>query len=291
MRIPYRSEAPCRATATLLLEAGFWPVAIEPGQKKPVGTAWGLERPTVASLGELYRRHPGAGVGLLLGPRGLVIDIECDGQEGETSLNKLLEGRLILTAGWRSARGRHRLFLYDPAMEALGRSIVKDDEFPDLELRLGSGAKQIQSVVPPTGGRTWNGIKEIARLPGEVLGKLREHQTPISEHQTDRREHQTNGRRTSIAAILGDRALQRATGYLAACPGAVSGQGGHDTTFRIACHVGPGFNLSPAECLHLLVTIYNPRCEPPWSIKELEHKVLDAYKIEPRRGWLYEKEK
>jgi hypothetical protein len=31
-------------TALSLLEAGFWPVAIHPGQKQPIGKDWGLTR-------------------------------------------------------------------------------------------------------------------------------------------------------------------------------------------------------------------------------------------------------
>jgi hypothetical protein len=65
----------------------------------------------------------------------------------------------------------------------------------------------------------------------------------------------------------------------------VSGQGGHDKTIKVAVEVGPGFDLTPDEAFRLMSAEFNPRCEPPWSERELRHKVEDAYRIETRRGW------
>lgn len=275
MKINVTAKTPSH-TAIDLLQSGLWPVAIEAGKKRPIGLSWGSSKPTGRSLAETYWNHPGAGVGLLLGPRGGVIDVECDGPEGEESLRRLLDGQIVLTCGWNSTRGKHRLYLYTADFEILARSIIKSDDFPDLEIRLGFGEKQIQSVVPPTMGRTWNGIWEITRLPKEVIGKLKEE--PKTEF---------NG------AMIPDsvRALKRAEMYIEKCPPAISGEGGHNTTFRVTCHVGPGFGLDPEACYQLLQLFYNPRCQPPWSEKELRHKVTDAYEVETRRGWLYEQEK
>jgi hypothetical protein len=78
----------------------------------------------------------------------------------------------------------------------------------------------------------------------------------------------------------------RVIAYIRTIDPAVSGQAGHDTTFGAACRVGPGFDLSPDVAFRLLMDEYNPRCAPPWSEAELRHKVDDAYKVEPRRGWL-----
>ncbi len=72
-------------------------------------------------------------------------------------------------------------------------------------------------------------------------------------------------------------AIKRARAYLRKCDPAVAGQGGHDQLFKIACKLIHGFELS-AECaLDMLREDYNPRCEPPWSDKELDHKVHDAF--------------
>src|SRR5262245_24839929 len=96
----------------LLLRFGLWPVPIQPGGKAPIGESWGTTRPTERALGAMYAQCPRAGVGLLLGPEAGIIDIECDGPEGQDSLARLMDGELVLTLGWSSLRGPHHIFLY-----------------------------------------------------------------------------------------------------------------------------------------------------------------------------------
>ncbi|AMV41064.1 phage/plasmid primase, P4 family [Planctomyces sp. SH-PL62] len=50
--------------------------------------------------------------------------------------------------------------------------------------------------------------------------------------------------------------------------------------------IGPGFDLAPDVAFRLLMDEYNPRCVPPWTEREIRHKVDQAYKAEGRRGWL-----
>ena len=63
--------------------------------------------------------------------------------------------------------------------------------------------------------------------------------------------------------------------YLAKIPGAVSGSGGHDATFIVACKLVNGFALSAAEALPLLLE-WNNSCQPPWDDAALRHKLADA---------------
>lgn len=69
--------------------------------------------------------------------------------------------------------------------------------------------------------------------------------------------------------------LQRARRYIARCPRAISGSGGHDATYRVAAILVNGFGLSEAEALTLLEE-WNVLCEPPWSAAELLHKIQSA---------------
>ena len=82
--------------------------------------------------------------------------------------------------------------------------------------------------------------------------------------------------------------VQRAIAYLAACPPAVSGQGGHNQTFAVTQALVHGFCLEPQTVLRLLRDHYNPRCKPAWSEKELQHKVDSALKhpSDKPSGWL-----
>ncbi|MFO0892132.1 MAG: phage/plasmid primase, P4 family [Isosphaeraceae bacterium] len=67
----------------------------------------------------------------------------------------------------------------------------------------------------------------------------------------------------------------RAARYLDRMPPAVSGQRGHDRTFHAACVLIKRFGLSVEEARPLLAD-WNRRCEPPWSERELDHKLTSA---------------
>lgn len=70
--------------------------------------------------------------------------------------------------------------------------------------------------------------------------------------------------------------LKRARAYARSTPGAISGQGGSLATFKLAVALVRGFALSDAEALTVLAEEFNPRCEPPWSAAELNHKLRYA---------------
>lgn len=82
--------------------------------------------------------------------------------------------------------------------------------------------------------------------------------------------------------------IERARKYLDTVPGAVSGSGGHDQTFKAACILILGFGLTKQEAL-VLMADFNRRCEPPWSERELLHKLDSADKQPGDRGYLRDK--
>jgi RecA-family ATPase len=69
--------------------------------------------------------------------------------------------------------------------------------------------------------------------------------------------------------------LERAALWLAKVPPAVSGQNGHSTTYTAAVGLVHGFGLSSGDALNLL-SEWNRSCQPPWSEKELLHKIAQA---------------
>lgn len=78
------------------------------------------------------------------------------------------------------------------------------------------------------------------------------------------------------------RNIEQARKYVAAAPLAVSGRGGHDTTFKVACNLIHGFELSDADAL-LLMNEYNERLDEPSTPAELRHKVDGASNSVSRR--------
>lgn len=71
-------------------------------------------------------------------------------------------------------------------------------------------------------------------------------------------------------------AKEQARAYVASQPPAVSGCKGHNNTFRVACYL-IGFGLRDTDALDLLRE-FSARCQPPWTEKELLHKIKDARK-------------
>ena len=74
---------------------------------------------------------------------------------------------------------------------------------------------------------------------------------------------------------------ERAKAYLEKIPGAVSGCRGHDATFGAACKMAVGFDLDEMQVKELMAE-WNQTCDPPWSEKELDHKVRSAMREKDR---------
>jgi len=63
--------------------------------------------------------------------------------------------------------------------------------------------------------------------------------------------------------------------YMLKIPPAIEGQNGSGVTFYLACQLVNGFALDESEALRWM-DLYNQKCQPPWSERELIHKVKSA---------------
>jgi hypothetical protein len=124
-----------------LLAAGCQIVRVARRAKRPLGTAW--QTKATDNPDDVARwLAAGDNIGLLLGPASGVVDVEYDDPAGRDQLSAF--GVLDLrTPTWRSARGEHRLFRWEPWMPET--AVVHAD---DLEIRIGGRAAQ--SVLPPS---------------------------------------------------------------------------------------------------------------------------------------------
>ena len=75
--------------------------------------------------------------------------------------------------------------------------------------------------------------------------------------------------------------------YIERAPEAISGQGGHNTTLRVARTLYNGFALSRDQVLEWL-QVYNSRLSDRWTARELEHKADSAAggRFDKPRGWM-----
>jgi len=86
--------------------------------------------------------------------------------------------------------------------------------------------------------------------------------------------------------------IKLASRYVQKMPEAISGEGGHNRLYRVACILVNGFSLNDEDALEVLRE-YNERCIPEWTEKELIHKLDSARKANHRypEGYLIKKKK
>ena len=150
----------------------------EDRRKIPVGKGWGHKATDDEdSLVRRFEKRPDANLGVLLGkyPPGSkipgVIDIEFDTPEGRATADKLF-GKNTFTPTYESERSVHRLFLWNDSFPPIQKL-----DLDGLEVRLGGGAKQTQSVLPPS---THANGKEYRWLPGLSIDEVELAEVPES---------------------------------------------------------------------------------------------------------------
>jgi archaellum biogenesis ATPase FlaH len=79
----------------------------------------------------------------------------------------------------------------------------------------------------------------------------------------------------------------RASAYISKCEPSISGSNGHGAAIKVAHILVNGFALDRQDALSLFAE-FNARCQPPWSDREIEHKIDSAFKFNCERGWLVE---
>ncbi|HEY1380566.1 MAG TPA: DUF3987 domain-containing protein, partial [Gemmataceae bacterium] len=124
----------------------------------------------------------------------------------------------------------------------------------------------------------WNAVCDLAAACGASLPKRE--QVPLAAPPSI-------PSRSGLRLSTND-TEKRAAAYLKKIDGAVEGQGGHARTFAAARAMVYGFDLGPEAGFRLMRDEFNPRCNPPWSEKDLWHKVKDADRLpfSKPRGWL-----
>ncbi|MCE9555995.1 MAG: bifunctional DNA primase/polymerase [Planctomycetes bacterium] len=169
------------ATATVRRDAALdyrergFPITLCDG-KEPISKGWQNKTWTPKEIIQAFRHRPQLNVGSVWGPRAGLIDMECDNKQAEASLLELFEGNCPVTATFRSARGPHRLFAWDAALEQIGKAKM---DYNGLEIFIGANGLGAQTLLPPstTDGftRTWLVPLEDcdpAPLPESVVRRL-----------------------------------------------------------------------------------------------------------------------
>ena len=127
---------------------------------------------------------------------------------------------------------------------------------------MGCRLESLASITPAERKRLWMLCASYDQTgeptPAEKLGRQ------LAEREY-RERHPVDPASTALASA-----------YLAKMEPAIQGSNGSGACFRVACKLVGHFGLSEETALRLLQDEYNPRCNPMWSDKELQHKLADA---------------
>lgn len=227
------------------------------------------------------------GIGLLCGPESGVDVLDIDGEKGLASLRALgytLEdikalGVPMVRTG-RDGVGLHAYFIADPQRRVTSNN--RKGERGGLDAKGGGGGYVVlpPSVHPDTGrAYAWEQQGVPQPWPEAILEAVKKKERPVAPVLIGPGVPSNPPAWAASPGLRfrGKTALERARAYIATMPGAVSGQGGHDQTFNAACRAAVDFGLNRDE-VRLVLEEFNARCSPPWSEKELEHKVDEAMK-------------
>lgn len=236
-----------------------------PGAKRPA-TMHGVKDATsnVANVCALWTKTPDANIGLAIEPFELVIDVDVR-NGGDESLLKWFDehGSFPRTPTQTTpTTGTHFFFARPADVELIGKPA------PGIDV-LGAG-KYVVAAPSRIEGREaayeWTtklSKTPLAPLPDWLASLVLRPPSPAPKPppQFDR-----------PAADV----IARAEKYLLHCEPAIQGSGGSSTCFRVAVKIARGFALDEDTALDVIERVYNPRCDPPWTRRELRHKVKQA---------------
>ncbi len=279
---------------TQLLDAALfyasinWPVfPCKPGTKVPDGTIvpHGVKHATTdaAVIQKWWGIDPNYNIGFACGePHGVyVVDVDVDLEKGVNGLESLKEFQVVYGVVQNTPRGGKHLFYHSV------NKVANSPKFRHgMEIR-GTGyyVMLAPSVHPNDKIYEW----EKGKNPWDYL---------LPEMPPCLQPSEKSAPAPSIAAapveISNSDLADRIRRWIALVDPAVQGQNGHAKLLWACGCLTHGWELTSDEAYAVLVTEYNPRCEPPWDLsngkdqRDFSRKITESIKNPPRkpRGWL-----
>ncbi len=253
--------------AALSYAARGWPVHPCQGDKRPY-TQHGVDSATTdpMQIQLWWAKWPNASIGLATGrASGLyILDEDADGAADHLELPPTLTAY--------TGKGKHYYYSLPPGDERWPNT-AKKALGPKMDSRGDGGYVIAPPSIHTATGKAYafgDDAEAIAELPENVVALLRAPHVPVAAAQGN-----LVALRPAVAG--GVDIWERARRYLAKVEGAVSGSGGHGTTFRVANMLINGWAMHRHDAESFMFE-WNATCSPPWSEKEIAHKLDDAVK-------------
>lgn len=269
--------------------------------KVPALKDWQTHATTAApTIEDWWTKRPRANIGIATGAAGdlTVVDVDVkttkDGTvvDGRISMLRLEQSHGDLPLGPRVRRGDgvHLYFKHVPGL------ITKADVLPGVDIRNDKGLVVGAGSFHRRGGRYFYAADTetlpVPAMPSWLAATL------LAAQERGGKTNQSTPRttRTCVPALAdGDvmipadasEAELRARRYVSRMPPSISGNGGHQALWYATCRAMHGFapGLGDEVVYRVLVDEFNGRCEPPWSERELRHKIEDAKHIDRPELW------
>lgn len=202
-------------------------------------------------------------IGIATGNGVLAVDL--DNKKGKTgsatfALLEDIQGEAPPTLKTKTPSGGYHLFFKTAATYA--NSVEKIG--PGIDTRGHRG------YVVAAGSERADGSYEIvddlplAPAPGWITAKLEAPRERAEAPET-------------VTELDTPYAMMRAIRWLQDAPAAVEGSGGDQATFAVAAKL-KDFGLSRGAAVQAMLEFWNERCSPPWHPRELEQKVVNAFR-------------
>ncbi|MCD0462285.1 bifunctional DNA primase/polymerase [Roseiconus lacunae] len=268
-----------REQVAIYRQRGWYCVPLRPRSKSPARRDWTKLR----LQPEVFPEN--SNIGIILGePSGWLVDVDLDCPEAIELADQYLPPTSAITGRPSSARS-HRWYV------AVGASTEKHTDGAGamiVELRSTGAQTVVGPSIHPSGEEYDPLDDEPANVPAPMLAACVK---ALADAVIVRRGGSVTPDKPTAPPVSPTDATDvetRAIAYLAAMPPAVSGSGGHSQTYAAATALVHGFGIDSDRALAILAAEYNPRCNPPWSEKELRHKVNQAATKPHDRpfGWL-----
>jgi putative DNA primase/helicase len=145
---PSPDGEPCLEAALDYARRGWRVLQVKARSKEPVAQAWQtLSTLDPAIIKRWWPPRCHWNLGVQLGPRSGIIDVECDSAGAERELAALLGDDYPVVPTFTGKRGKHRLFLHTADLPRPDKAVFK---FRGIEFRTGNGGKGAQSLFPPS---------------------------------------------------------------------------------------------------------------------------------------------
>ncbi|XZE55787.1 bifunctional DNA primase/polymerase [Planctomycetaceae bacterium SH139] len=264
------------------LQRGWHCVPLRPRSKSPSRRDW----TNLRLAPEVFPEN--SNIGIILGePSGWLVDVDLDCPEAIELADSYLPLTPAIT-GRPSAPRSHRWYI------AVDATTEKHQDPNDGSMIVELRSTGTQTVIGPSihpDGEPYDVLDaEPATVPAPMLAACVKAlaDAVITKRGVSFQLARPELRSSQAGSVRHDDVETRAIAYLNAMPPAISGSSGHSQTFAAATALVHGFGIDPDRALAILQTDYNLRCSPPWSDRELQHKINQAATKSHDRpfGWL-----